>query len=136
MAGKGERMDRQTGQDDAASWGTSCTLQHVGLEAAPAPMHIGVAVGTALPLDPPSLPRRGGEFGGHTSAGLTSLPAPVVPFPLDAGTRQDSLRICMQMAGCRHRERHFVPSIPSTAAPLPGAGQAGRSPSKESSARF
>lgn len=35
-------------------------------------------------------------------ASLTSLcPHRWLPFPLDAGTHQDFLRICMQIAGCR-----------------------------------
>lgn len=117
VAGKGEKMDRQTGRGDTTSWGM---ILHPSWSST----HRGGCADSLTAGPPTSLAQHSGDFGSCTLTSLTSLPTLVAPFPLDTRTRQDFLRICMQIAGCQHRERHFVQSIPGTAALLP-RGRAG-----------
>lgn len=111
-SGKGERINRQTGQDGAALGGASRTPR---------------LAGTAWLMGPPVCPKKM-ETEGHTLCSRTSLPAPMVPFPLTRGLTGFPTHLYANHR-LTHRERHFVPSIPGTAAPLPGASRAGPSPS-------
>lgn len=93
MSGKGGRINRRAGQD--------CTGRT---------SHSPGSLGWRL----------GQQLWGHTLCSLTSLPAPKVPFPLGPGLRGFPTHLYANDR-LTHRERHFVPSIPGTAAPLPGA---------------
>lgn len=122
MAGKGEKMDRQTGRGDTTSWGM---ILHPSWSST----HRGGCADSLTAGPPTSLAQHSGDFGSCTLTSLTSLPTLVAPFPLDTRTRQDFLRICMQIAGCQHRGGTLFRASPVQLLCFPGAGQAGRNPS-------
>lgn len=122
MAGKGEMMDRQTGQGGTTSWG-------IILHPSRSSTHRGGCADSLTAGPPTSLARHSGDFGSCTLPSLTSLPTLVAPFPLDTRTRQDFYAsVCKSQAASTGRGTLFRAS-PVQLLCFPGAGQAGRNPS-------